>query len=86
MQGENTASGRHLRQQSLGLLRVEREGMLEVDALTHQMILVALAALAQACSTRTTPRKRGPWTPRMRVISISLVADGPEINVIGCVA
>ena len=33
-------------------------------------------------SKRTTVSRRGPWTPRMRVISISDVAEGPEIVVI----
>ena len=36
--------------------------------------------------TSTTSRNRGPWTPLMRVISISAVADGPETNVVGRVA
>jgi hypothetical protein len=30
-----------------------------------------------------TSRLRGPWTPRMRVISMSAVAEGPEIKVRG---
>jgi len=37
---------------------------------------------AQSC-TSSTSRKRGPWTPLMRVISMSAVADGPEKNVTG---
>ena len=36
--------------------------------------------------TIRTSRKRGPCTPLMRVISISAVADGPEMNVVGSVA
>src|SRR5262249_29212314 len=31
--------------------------------------------------TRITSSVRGPWTPLMRVISMSAVADGPEIVV-----
>ena len=26
---------------------------------------------------------RGPWTPRMRIISMSAVAEGPEMVVMG---
>ena len=33
-------------------------------------------------STSTTSSVRGPWTPLTRVISISAVAEGPEIVVI----
>src|SRR5271157_454853 len=33
--------------------------------------------------TRSTSRVRGPWTPSTRFSSISEVAEGPEMNVIG---
>ena len=36
-----------------------------------------------AHSTRMTSRVRGPWTPLMRIISMSEVAEGPEIVVSG---
>ena len=36
----------------------------------------------QSYSTKITSRKRGPCTPLIRVISISAVAEGPEINVV----
>ena len=32
---------------------------------------------------RTTSSRRGPWTPSTRLSSMSLVADGPEMNVSG---
>src|SRR6185437_14544955 len=35
--------------------------------------------------TRITSKVRGPWTPLIRVISISDVAEGPEIVVMGSV-
>ena len=36
--------------------------------------------------TITTSTNRGPCTPLIRVISISAVAEGPEINVVGSAA
>src|SRR5208337_1558630 len=33
--------------------------------------------------TRSTSRVRGPWTPSTRLSSMSEVAEGPEMNVIG---
>ena len=37
-------------------------------------------------ATRITSSVRGPWTPLTRTISMSTVADGPEMNVSGRVA
>ena len=45
--------------------------------------LLQARSLGRQSPARITSRKRGPWTPLMRVISMSAVAEGPETNVVG---